>query len=886
VNRDRWERIQALFHGTADLPRSEQRAYLAERCGDDPTLVDEVMAMLAEDRRGDSPLHRDLAELAERVLGAPRDGGAPQEIGRYRLLQPLGEGGMGVVWLAERVDLENRVAIKILRDAWLSPARRARFAAEQRMLAQLEHPGIARLYDADTLPDGTPWFAMEYVAGKPITVHCAEHHASVAARLGLFRLACEAVLHAHQHAFIHRDLKPSNILVTSDWRVKLLDFGIASPIDRLDAPLDRTRTELRLMTPAYAAPEQIQGRNLGVHTDVYALGVLLYELVTGRLPHDVAGRSPAEAERLLTETTPERPSVVVRRSGSGPDGALRRERGIAWDDLDALCLTAMQADPARRYRTVDSLIRDVDHLLQGEPLDARPDGAGYRLRKFARRHWRPLAAAAAAVVTVVTLVSFYTVRLTEARNAALAEAERTQRIQAFMGRLFEGGDEAVGPADTLRVRTMLSRGVHEVRALDGSPLIQAELFQTLGGTFQVLGDLDQADSLLQAALDLRRRHLKPDDPDVAKSLVALGLLRAEQSEFDEAERLVREAVVIGRRHRVRHPAGEARAVAALGNVLTNRGSYDAAIEVLTEAVRLDSLAAVPMNELSSTLTDLANSHFYAGHYATSDSLNQRILELDRRLYGEHHPNVAADLINLGAIQAEWGHPAEAEERYRRALAIYRNWYGAGHFEVAATMTMVARVLIPQGRTQEAGELLREALAIRERVYGPSDPKVASTLNELGRIAQAEGRLDAAEAAYRRMREIYTAAYDDRHYLIGTAVSNLGTVELARGRHAGAERLFHEALRRYGETLPDDHLYVGMTRMRLGRALLRQGRMGEAERESRGGYEIAIRKSQKGGDWLVEVRRDLAEEYERLGRPEEAARFRAELGSDAATAGSR
>jgi serine/threonine-protein kinase len=883
VDAQRWERIQALFHEAADLPREGQRAFVEARCADDPTIAGDVLAMLAEDARGESLLDRPLGEIAGSVLGDPAPDPSLKQIGPYRLLRLLGEGGMGLVYLAERSDLGNRVAIKILRDAWVTPARRERFAIEQRTLAQLNDPFIARLYDADALKDGTPWFAMEYVEGISITDYCAANHLTVPKILALFRDVCVAVLHAHQHAVIHRDLKPSNILVTPEGQVKLLDFGIAKQLETLDSDPQLTRTGLRLMTPAYASPEQIRGGRLGVQTDVYSLGVILYELLAGRPPFNLSDRTPGEIDRIVLEQRPERPSVVVRKAATTPDGAAaRNRRGASWADLDVLCLTAMQKEPARRYPTVDSLIRDIDHYFREEPLEARPDSAGYRFGKFLRRNWQTVTAAATVTLVVLGLVAFYTAHLTRARNAALTEAERTRRIQEFMNKLFEGGDPAAGPADSLRVVTLLARGVQEARSLAAEPAIQAELYQTLGGIYQKLGDLDRADSLLTSSLALRRERLGPRHPDVGRGLVALGLLRSDQANFDEAERLVREALGDGRTGSGEDRAGRARAMTALGLVLENRGSYDKAIETLTEAARLDSLAGVPTQDLAATLTELANCHFYSGNYSISDSLNRRVLSLDRGHYGDRHPNVAADLINLGAIQQEMARYGEAERYYREALDIYRGWYGDNHFETAASMTMVGRALIFQGRLAEAEILLRQALAIRERVYGPNHQSVASTVNELGRVAQQQGKLDEAEADFRRMIAIYRKVYADKHYLIGIALSNLGGIYVDRKNYAEAERLFRDALRCYGETLSPDHLYVGIAQIRLGRALRRAGRYADAERASLAGYKIVSAQADPSASWLKNARQDLAEAYAALNQPEQAARFRQELSQVTAT----
>ncbi len=869
----RWERIQTLFHAAADLPAADRPAFLRAECGDDTELIAEVEALLLEDARGATVLDGDVARVAGEVLG--RDALPFEEIGPYRIKKVLGEGGMGVVYLAERSDLGSLAAIKILRDAWLSPARRERFAAEQRTLAQLSHPAIARLYDADSLPDGTPWFVMEYVEGVPITEYCHAHRTSIEGRLELLRAVCEAVQHAHGHAVIHRDLKPSNILVKSDGTVKLLDFGIAKHLDTLDATIDQTRTGLRLMTPAYASPEQIRGDRVGIHTDVYALGVILYELLAGQLPFDLTSRTPAEAVSIIAEEEPQRPSLVARK-------LLSRSAGrIFWSDLDVLCLTAMHKDPERRYRTVEALIQDIGHYLAGEPLEARPDTVGYRLGKFVRRRRAAVVAATLVLGTVFGLVVFYTARLRGARNAAMAEAARTQRIQRFMLNLFAGGDETAGPSDDLRVVTLVDRGVQEARSLDADPAVQAELYGTLGGIYQQLGNLEQADALLRAALDQRRSLLGADHADVGTSLVSLGLLRSDQAEYDEAERLIRQGLEQARRNLPADHPSVAAATAALGHVLVERGSYAEATEVLDLAVRLASKGDAVTPDLASTLHELSNAHFYQGHWATAESLTERVLQMSRTLYGEKHPQIAQDLVNLGAIQHEQGHYADAERYYRQALDITRSWYGANHHQTASILTMLGRTLVRLERDDEAEGLLEEALAIQERVFGPDHPRVASAVNDLGAVALRRTKFDDAEAAFRKMADIYRKAYPDGHYLVGIALSNLASVYQAREEHVAAERLYREAIQIYGETLEPDHLNTGIARIKLGRSLLRQSRYAEAEQETRAGYEILTQQTDPSVSWLKQARVDLLAAYDALKQPEKAAKLRAEL-ADAAT----
>src|SRR3981081_2008343 len=369
----RWDRIQRLFHDAADVPQGEQRVFLEAACGGDEELIVDVLAMLDQDASGHSLVDRNLADVGQETLAKSVPASLIlKEFGPYRILKLLGEGGMGVVYLAERPDLGTQVAVKVLRDAWLSPARRERFASEQRTLAQLNHPLIARLYDADTLDDGTPWFVMEYVDGVPLTQYCREHECSIEERLHLFRSVCEAVQHAHANAVIHRDLKPSNILVKSDGSIRLLDFGIAKQLESRDLQVDQTMTGLRMMTPAYASPEQIRGDRVGISTDVYSLGVILYELLTGQLPFDLSGLTPAEAATIIAEHEPGKPSAAVKRTtDSRSNSHTLSVSKTAWADLDVLCLSAMHKDPRRRYRSVEALMRDVDHYLNGDRMEAR-----------------------------------------------------------------------------------------------------------------------------------------------------------------------------------------------------------------------------------------------------------------------------------------------------------------------------------------------------------------------------------------------------------------------------------------------------------------------------------------------------------------------------------
>ena len=868
MDQEYWARLQAIFHRASDLPPTERFAYVRERCQGDERMRVEVEAMLAEDALGESLLDRGLPDAAETLSEDPVADLPPDAFGPYRIGRILGQGGMGIVYLAERENFGGQVAIKLLMGGTLSPSRRKRFAREQKTLARLQHPYIAQIHDADTLADGTPWFAMEYVDGLRINDYCREHDSSIAETIRLFRAMCEAVQHAHSRAIIHCDLKPSNILVRADGTVKLLDFGIARQLETDGERVDLTRTGMRPMTLAYAAPEQIRGERLGTQADVYSLGVVLYELLTGRLPFDLTNRSPAEAERILQEREPEAPSVAAARTAP--------KSKAAWDDLDVLTLTAMHKDASRRYRSVEALIRDVDHYMKDEPLEARPDTLSYRLGKFAGRNRRALIATAGVCVVVVALVIFFVVRLTRARAAELAEATRTQRIETFMVNLFDGGDKAAGPADKLRVVDLLDRGVHSAQALSAEPAVQAEMYQTLGSIYEKLGKFEQADSLLGSALERRKSVSGPDNPEVADGLVSLALLRLDQGRVADAEKLVREGLAMNRRHLPPGDPGVARSESALGRVLEDRSAYDEAVKTLDEAVRLQSARSAASSDLAESLSALGTAHYYLGHLALADSIHRRALAMHRQLYGEVHPRVADDLYNLGVVQHDLGHDVDAERYYRRALAVKQSWYGTEHPDTALIMAAVGQSLIYQGRYDEAATVLQQALGIQERIFGKVHPQVAMGLNILAVLELRRGHLSDAEKDFTRMADINRSVYGDRHYLVGIAYLNLGEVYVQEKDNARAERAYREALSRFAEKLPPGHMNTAIAEVRLGHVLVLEHRYKDAEAPLATGYNALTKLPGSQTNRIQNAQKDLVAVYEALNQPDKAGPLRVQL----------
>jgi serine/threonine-protein kinase len=817
---DDYARLTALFEQAMGLGEGGRAELLRAH----PDLAPQLEALLAADAApGSTVLDRAAAGITSEIMAAISE----TSCGPYTLEEVIGEGGAGVVYRGRRADLNAVAAVKVLRDAWVSPERRRRFEREQRTLASLQHPGIARLLDAGLTPDGTPWIAMELVDGLPLKRFVSERALPLDGRLRLFQEICAAVQYAHERAVIHRDLKPSNILVDTAGLPRLLDFGIARHLDEAGETL--TRPEFRMMTPAYAAPEQARGEPPGVYTDVYALGVILRELVE-----------------------------------DAPSSELR-----------AICEKATQADPALRYRSADALARDVGRFLACEPLEAQPDSTLYKLRKFAARHRAPVFATAAAMMLMAAMAGFFTWRLRQSRDEALASAARAQRLQTFLMNLFEGGDAAAGPARGLAVETLIDRGVREAGALDREPTVQGEIYETLGRMYGKLGRYQAAQELLERAAELNRGSAHR-----VSSLTELALMHAEQNRFNAAEQTARKAITegattLGASHGLTLEAQE-----MLGRIHSEQGKYAEAISVLRPALTARQASREPA-AIAAAASALSTAHFYSGHYDEARDLAQEALAARREAHGAKHPLVADDHVSLGVVEFDTGRYAEAEKLYRDALAIREAWYGADHPDTASSLTLLGRALVYQNKLPEARQLLERALATQERVFGPVNTRVASALNDLGNIHAAEKRFPEAEQCYRRMEEVYRAAYGDQHYLVATAIANRANVQLLKGDLAKAETLIREAVARYTRALSPSHANTAIARIRLGRVLLRQKRWREAAAESRAGYDLLVQQAKAPVSWLQGARQDLATAYEELGDTEQSRRFRQEHATAAA-----
>lgn len=835
----RWEQVQAVFNEAIPLDEPEQAAFLARFCNSDIELREEVRRMIEEHRRADSILDRGLPDLAYRLVGSPLALPASRQIGAYQLIRPIGEGGMGVVYLAERTDTGKQVAMKFLPGAEMSPARRTLFTREIKTHAKLAHPCIAAQYDAGALSDGTPWFVMEYVQGQHFIDYFLTRQSTLETRLNIFRQVCHALEYLHDKGFIHSDLKSSNILIDESGTPRVLDFGIAKELQSIGEAVEGSPFELRMMTGAYAAPEWRQSGIVGKSTDVYSLGVIFHELLTGQrplAPH--GGLSKASQIPKVTQT--------------------------AWRELEKIRCKALQTDSGERYRSVEAFRRDIDHFLQNEPLECVKATPWYRAERFVTRHRAAVSGGLLAALLFIGMGAFFTFRLAQERNVALAEVKHTKLVEEFLFNLFQGGDKVAGPATDLRVLTLLGRGEQEAKTLSRDPQLQAELYQVLGQINQQLGEFSNAGILLGASL--KQKYAARSSPmDITESLLALGSLRLDQAKLADAARLARQALDLQRTQSPADSLAIARAQSLLGRVLVEQQRYGDGIVLLRQAEQIQSKREEAQADLAITLTGLSDAYFNLSRYPLAEFWTRQALALHEKLHGWNHPLVAIDLRNLGNIQIQTTHYVQAEKYLRDALNIDQNWYGEHHPETAVRQIELAQALEWQGHLAEAESLLQEALVGMQQSYGQIHPRVALAFNELEGLAFRQQRWDAAEQYARQAVDIYARTLGAKNQYTVVAQNNLASIYLKLKQYTRAEKIFSQSIAVLTEQNLSGTLNAGITRIKLGRSLTRQGRFREAAVQLRRGCAIVREKAGPNAEWILAVRPDFVAICRALGR---------------------
>jgi serine/threonine-protein kinase len=787
-------RIVARAH---DLGPRERLAYIRAACANDSDAFDRVLMAHNLTRS-----HKPDADDEESYWEVDRSG---EVLGPWRLLRRLGGGGMSDVYLAERVgEYSHQVAVKLVRPGLVSRADHNRLRAERQILARLNHRNIARLLDGGTTRDGIPYLVMEYVDGERIDVYCDRHRLTIPQRLALFRGVCAAVHAAHQNLVVHRDLKPSNILVTGDRTLKLLDFGIAKLIEVRETAhtVALTHADVRLFTPGHASPEQVRGELITTATDVYLLGVLLYELLSGSKPFEFQNSRLSEIERVICHQKARLPSETMMRSSSSVDRAraanaaeargttparLRRELS---GDLDNIVMKALRKEPGRRYTSADEMATDLKRYESGQTVIARRDTMRYRAGKFVRRHAMAVAASAAMMVVLAGLATVMAVqahRVAQERLVAEKERKRSDEVAKFLTGLFEVADPSEARGHDITAREILERGSLRIQQeLKDAPETQANLMETIGRVYLSLGLTAEARPQLEKALAMRDKLFPGDHESKASNLAALGSLELASGRMNTAQKHYEDALAMNERLHGKRAAAVAASLEDLGKVLKEKGDFKGAEAKLMES-----------------------------------------LELFKQIEGSKSTHASSVMNEIAQLMERRGEHEGAEDMFRRALAIDRAALGADHPQVIHNMHNLAVVLQSRGKLAEARPLYEESIALFRKVLGEKHPDTLDALGNYGRFLQASGDLAGAEQVLKQTLALNTEVRGANHPYVGYDHVNLGMLYYAKEQYEESEHEFRTALRIYAGSLPPEHQYIAVAQVGLARTLIELGRVDEA-----------------------------------------------------------
>ena len=795
-----------------------------------------------------------------------------RSIGPYQLIRKLGEGGMGQVWLAEQTaPIKRQVALKLIRVGRFDDSVLQRFYAERQSLAMMDHPAIAKVFDAGATPDGQPYFVMEYVPGQPITDYCDRKRLNIRERLELFIKVCEGAQHAHQKAVIHRDLKPANILVVEvDGKPvpRIIDFGLAKAASpQLDGETLVTRAGGWVGTPGYMSPEQADPAIMDVdtRTDVYSLGAVLYVLLTGSLPFESKKRRPDDFLRRLREDDPLRPSSKVsadketsKHTAEARGADPRQLVSLLHGDLDWITMKALEKDRARRYGSPMELAADIGHYLRNEPVTARPASVGYRARKYLLRHKALVAGAAAVLLVLVAGVITSTWQAVKARRAeaqAKQQSAIAQAVNDFLQKdLLAQASAAtqsgptVKPDPDMKVRTALDRAADRIEGkFAKQPEVEAAIRDTIGQTYTDLGLHAEAGKQLERALDLRRRVLGPEHPDTLSTMNNLAALYEVEGKYTQAEAMDTQIIEIRRRVLGPEHPDTLRSMMNLAFVYSDEGKY-AQAEAL-QSPTLVTMRRVLGPEHPDTLKSLYNLavvYEHQGKYAQAEELNRETLEIRRRVLGPEHPSTLASMNNLAIVYEEEGKYAQAEVLDSQNLEIKRRVLGPEHRSTLNSMNNLAIVYWFEGKYAQADALFSQTLEIERRVLGPEHPYTLNAMANMATLYGGEGKYAEADALFSQTLAIQRRVLGPDHpYTLNTMDGMVGDYQ-RQGKYALAETYSAQALAGRRRTMGPEHPNTINTSTDLALAYVSQGKYTESEPLAR--EAVGLDQKQQPDDW--------------------------------------
>ena len=830
-----WTILEAAFAEATSLEGDARASMLAKFAAEHPDLEQQLLDLLAADSADDSSLAEPIASSARELAEATTDPWDNRRIGAWTIRHRIADGGMGAVFLAERSDDEYQqtVALKIMTAQLLAKDAVTRFRAERQILASLSHPNIAKLIDGGSTDENLPYLVLEYVDGLPIDQYCDEQQLSIPERLRLFMKVCSAVDFAHRNLVVHRDLKPNNILVDTSGEPKLLDFGIAKLLESssVQQTMAVTREGMRAMTPEYASPEQVRGEPISVATDVYALGVLLYRLMTGQSPYGVSTAVPREYEAAILDNEPRRPSTVV----TSPDTALtvgasratspqRLQRRLA-GDLDNIVLHALQKEPERRYATANSLATDIGRYLAHQPVLARGDNWPYKLRKFIVRNARSLAIALLVVASIATLSIYYTMELAAERDRANLAAAQSNEVATFLTGLFESASPHESQGEAITAVELLEQGRERIEELDEQPQLQAELKRIMASSMTALGDVERSVSMLERVLALKEAAVPRDEYSISQTTHNLAEAYRQLGDLEKAEHYSRRTIDTATAVLGPDNSHVAYVMARLGVILQDAGRADEALDIEQRA-----LAIMVAN----------------GDGESANALDVR-------------GNISNALARLGRYR-------EAEQILRETIALSEQTIGESHPNTIIRRTNLCLVLIRLGESDQAVSILDENIPRGIKVWGADYPHVAFMLSAKAAALKRLGRMQESLDAYLAALEITRARSGEDSIAYVRGLRGTAGVLMDLARYDEAESMFDDALARAIAIRGEQSTDADVLRLRLGQLAGRRERFAEAESKLR--PLLAARDSFGKANFLI-LKREMAYALSRQGKVEEA-----------------
>ncbi|MDR8391773.1 serine/threonine-protein kinase [Aliifodinibius sp. S!AR15-10] len=828
-----WNRVETIVDQALELPEEERATFIEQKCQGDEQLKGEITTLLESiscsegwlenPKNYQREFYQEIADDVE-LLSSGRNL-IDTQVGSYLIKEKIGEGGMGAVYLAERSadEFEHRVAIKIIRQGQASKENLQRFKREQQILAGLNHPGIAQFYDGGVTVDGFPYIIMEYVDGVPIDEYCRRSNIDLDEKIELFKKVLEAVRYAHENLVIHRDLKPGNILVNSDGKIKILDFGISKLLESESHESSLTLTGARLLTPRYAAPEQVKQQNITTATDLYALGIVFYELAAGSGPYDLENQSPYEIEQIILETNPKKPSARTQIPG--------RSQKL-YGDLDAVILKALRKQPENRYRLANEFLDDLSNYQQGLPVSAQEGTFQYRAHKFFKRHKQGAAAVVGILLLIIGLTGFYTWRITEERNQAQFEAERAQQIKEFMLSMFDRSNPDMANYSGREQSTteMLIAGMQKVEdELSNRPEMHIEMLASIGDALSNIDEFEKADQALTKALIRSRKYYGANSHQTADILSDLANYNHEIQQYEEAENYILEALAIDSTINGEHSESLSDKISIYASNQFLQSNYHRARQLFLEADSLDKVFGRTQTPGYHTmLANLGETELFLGEYQQAENHFLQALNFYTNYYDSMHVNIAMTQYRLGMLHHYRSEYKKAETYLLKSLDGYKTLYGAYNSQLSSNYAMLARTYRLLGDLDQAHNYALKDADLTKTLFSDTSAMYAKSLNNLAMMQKAQGQLKAAKNNYEQSLLLYQQHLDSDNPDLAMPLYNLADVLMDLGNYDRSHDLIKRVVEIDKAKLGPRHPEVGIDLNKMGAILTKAGHFAQAD----------------------------------------------------------